>query len=454
MSDAKSSLSNFIARVKKNGLLQASHFHIVIPNFSPNAQDKDLLMFCDAADLPGITLMTTEVRQFGELTTLPHAPMYQPIQLSFICDSTMDVKYALEDWIDQVFNRNTRTFNFYDSYTKDIEIYITDKRGNDVHKVTLYEAYPTNIGNIQLDYQQESIIKVPVTITYKWWESSFFGNSYKEEPFALNKRLPVSVPIFSGNIRPGTAHYFNGSKFDGFEFLWANPSLQPENQAIFTGITATGQTTGNVMQTGAFSQIIGNSSNDIMNFGNSVQNQFGKAGNGLAAAFMVAPVTTTQGASYVSQMAVHAKTISADMGGYAQGLVQLGKDVSSITRPASIIGQAVTSLGGTLSAIDGTLGAIGITSQPFQKVARELYGAGGKIGVAANLRGLSGGLQTVGANMTATSSIFQQVQGQLAGKEGFTKSVETAMNNMSRAFSNNGQNTMNAANVLADRAGD
>jgi hypothetical protein len=61
-------------------------------------------------------------------------------------------------------------------------------------------------------------------------------------------------------------------------------------------------------------------------------------------------------------------------------------------------------------------------------VARELYGAGGKIGQAANLRGLSGGLQTVGANMSATSSIFQQVQGQLAGKEGFSKSIENAMN--------------------------
>jgi hypothetical protein len=152
MSDAKSNLSNFVARVKKNGLLSASHFYVVIPNFSPNASDRDLLMFCDAADIPGITLMTTEIRQFGELTTLPHAPMYQPVQLSFICDSTMDVKYALENWIDSVFNRNTRSFNFYDSYTKDIEIYIVDKQGNDVHKVTLYEAYPVSIGNIQLDY--------------------------------------------------------------------------------------------------------------------------------------------------------------------------------------------------------------------------------------------------------------------------------------------------------------
>jgi hypothetical protein len=112
-------------------------------------------MFCDTADLPGINLMTTEIRQFGELTTLPHAPMYQPIQLSFICDSTMDVKYALEDWLDSVFDRNTRSFNYYEQYTKDIEIYITDKYGKDVHRVTLFEAYPTAIGNIQLDYSNE-----------------------------------------------------------------------------------------------------------------------------------------------------------------------------------------------------------------------------------------------------------------------------------------------------------
>jgi hypothetical protein len=90
-------------------------------------------------------------------------------------------------------------------------------------------------------------------------------------------------------------------------------------------------------------------SSDIINFGNSVQNTFGRAGNSLAAAMMVVPVSTSQGAAYVSQMALHAKTISSDMSGYAQGLVELGKNVSSITKPASIIGQAVTSLGGTLS---------------------------------------------------------------------------------------------------------
>jgi hypothetical protein len=42
---------------------------------------------------------------------------------------------------------------------------------------------------------------------------------------------------------------------------------------------------------------------------------------------MVAQTTTSQGVTYASQMAVHAKTISSDMSGYAQGLVQLGQNI-------------------------------------------------------------------------------------------------------------------------------
>jgi hypothetical protein len=62
-------------------------------------------------------------------------------------------------------------------------------------------------------------VKVPVTIAYKWWETSFYGSSYKEDQFQLNRHLPVSVPVRMGNIKPGTAHYFNGQEFSGFEFL-------------------------------------------------------------------------------------------------------------------------------------------------------------------------------------------------------------------------------------------
>ena len=240
MSDAKQSLNNFIARVKQKGLLTASHFYVIIPEFGQATDNKDLLMFCDAADIPGINLMTTEVRQFGEFTTMPHAPMYQPIQLQFICDSSMAVKEALESWVDSVFNRHTRTFNYYDSYTKNMQIIMTDKAGNDAHIVTLYEAYPTAIGNTQLDYSNESIVKVPVTIAYKWWEQQFLGPQYEGQNQQFLRTLPTSVPVFNGIIAPGKAYYFNGAEFDGFEFLNAFPTLSAESQGIFTGVTATG----------------------------------------------------------------------------------------------------------------------------------------------------------------------------------------------------------------------
>jgi hypothetical protein len=200
----KTKLNEFISRVKKHGLLTTTHFYIIIPDFGGG---RDALMFCDSANLPGLTLMTTEVRTFGELSTMPHAPMYQNIQLTFICDSTMDVKNAIESWMSQVFDRQNRQINYYDNYTKNVEIYLTDKAGNNAYKVTLFEAYPIAMGDIQLDYSAEGIVKVPVTLTYKWWESSFYGNKYQEEFLPFKPQTSVQMPSFLGSLQPGKIHY-------------------------------------------------------------------------------------------------------------------------------------------------------------------------------------------------------------------------------------------------------
>jgi hypothetical protein len=70
---------------------------------------------------------------------------------------------------------------------------------------------------------------------------------YGGQSSIFDKKLPTAVPVFAGDIKPGTAYYFNGQKFSGFEFMNANGTMSPENQNIFTGVTASGSTTGNTM---------------------------------------------------------------------------------------------------------------------------------------------------------------------------------------------------------------
>lgn len=65
----KSELNDFISLVRTKGLLTSSHFYVFIPNVG----EKDLMMLCDATSIPGMNLMTTETRIFGEITETPHS---------------------------------------------------------------------------------------------------------------------------------------------------------------------------------------------------------------------------------------------------------------------------------------------------------------------------------------------------------------------------------------------
>ena len=136
----KTSLTEFIAHVKKVGIPTATHFFVYVPGF----QQYELCM-CDSTSLPGIQLMSSEVRMFGELTTLPHAPLYQTHQMTFIADNTMAIRNRLEEWLNQVYNQKTRHIGYYDDYTKNISIYLTDKAGNVIYAVSLMEAWIQSI---------------------------------------------------------------------------------------------------------------------------------------------------------------------------------------------------------------------------------------------------------------------------------------------------------------------
>ena len=175
MSYAK--LTDFISFVKQNGFLQASHFHVIIGG-SPGGElnSRDVMMLCESTNLPGLNIFTNELRVFGESRSTPYSISYSELNMNFLLDRSMKVRQYFEDWTNEVFNRSTRELGYYSNYTKDMEIYVTDKEGNIVHAVKLFECFPKSISDIALDYSSRDILRLPVSIQYKYWENMYAGN--------------------------------------------------------------------------------------------------------------------------------------------------------------------------------------------------------------------------------------------------------------------------------------
>lgn len=171
-------LSSFIQQVKSTGLAKSSKYlvtfikpAVVTSSFSTTKVEK-LCLFCDQIQIPGISIASTPNRSYGELREAPYEKMFEPVNLSFYVDSNLDIKNFFDSWVNGMQDPVTRQWAFYRDYIADINIAVYNEENNQVYSITLYEAYPKNVSAIQLDYAAKDVMKLQVTLNYKYWWTS------------------------------------------------------------------------------------------------------------------------------------------------------------------------------------------------------------------------------------------------------------------------------------------
>lgn len=167
-----STLNEFISAVKSNGLMPTNRYKVTfIPPVAAtgNVELMTVMMYCEATTLPGVNISTTQARSYGELREIPYEKLFDNITLTFLVDTGMEVKYIFDDWIAAIQNPHTRQMGWYDNYITDLNITVQDKDDNDAYSITLYECYPKSISPITLDYNSKDIMKLQVSMNYKYW---------------------------------------------------------------------------------------------------------------------------------------------------------------------------------------------------------------------------------------------------------------------------------------------
>lgn len=131
-------------------------------------------ILCHTANLPQRALLTYEVRQNSAPVRHPYTGSNDPVTFSFYADENYNTRKYFSLWQQTVLNPRTNTLNFYNEYISDVTITTLDDAGNPTYKVTLYEAYPINVGVVDLSYSSANQAQtVTHTLTYKWWEDSY-----------------------------------------------------------------------------------------------------------------------------------------------------------------------------------------------------------------------------------------------------------------------------------------
>jgi len=210
-------ISNFVSNLT-SGMARTNRFSVVMDvpvSLEGITPFKNLLVFCDQAQLPGLSINTQPIRVFGEVRETPYEFNYEPIQFSFYVDGDMHVKAYFDEWINSIQNGNRRTYKYYNTYVcPQFQVLVQDVSDNTVFQVTLFEAYPKSVSAIQMDYASKDIMKIQVSMVYKYWKST---------------------PVNSLHQYWGTDVYTNKVANNNGQVVQGG-SLQPQPQTVLSGV--------------------------------------------------------------------------------------------------------------------------------------------------------------------------------------------------------------------------
>lgn len=235
-------LSNFIASVKTNGLMFSNRFKVEfsLPPALVNSKSsynytgdlRTVLMFCDSVTLPGLNISTQQARTYGEFREMPYERLYDNINLTFYIDNNMDSKALFDAWINSIQDPVTRQIRYYNEYITDMTIYVQDLQDKERYKIKLFECYPKSMSPISMDFGSKDMMKLQVSINYKYWLSGTAikdvadttqsyaterlqapGNTTKIDPYGYGYDGAVA-PDYRGGYVPGSANVPTGGGYD------------------------------------------------------------------------------------------------------------------------------------------------------------------------------------------------------------------------------------------------
>lgn len=241
------SLNDFIATTKL-GLARSNRYTVSIATpksikdeiQSTGVNLQTVHLFCDQVQLPGLNVNTSQIKTFGEIREMPYEFNYDPIQMNFYVDKNMVVKSFFDKWIQSIQNGLSRTFNYYDEYIAPaITINVQDLNDDRRYTVSIYEAYPKTISAVQMGYDQKDVMKLSVTMNYKYWlatnipDSETVDTKPKDLTYTINRDQRDSA---YGNYKPSNSNY---SPMDQMllQLEKDNIAFTAEIAQTYTGIT-------------------------------------------------------------------------------------------------------------------------------------------------------------------------------------------------------------------------
>lgn len=419
------SLNNFITHVKQTGMFVGNKFEIVAPfvEGASNTAASTVSMLCNSVNMPGITMMSNDVRHFGEIMERPYGISYAPVSLNFYADNALTAKRYFEQWQSLIFNRETRELGYYDSFVKDVEIVVYDKSEQEIERIKLYEAYPKVVGDVPLDYSSNATSILNVQLVYKWWE-------------ALKKDQWEGATANSAQQVPS---------FENDQYGFEGQGIAAETLSNLTGNTFGGQGT-NVNPTQSF-------------LGSDIGSVFQNAGTNMnvdsirnltqsSSLFDISNISSGQYPNLGADFSNNVQSMMGNFGNVSNGMRMMGSNISNIVPGINQMSGGLGGLSLDTANYGNLIGSLG-GGNNLSSLANQLAQSNTYFKEVQKYTDLPRSLNSISGNFGNIGSAMEQSADQLLSIGNIDRSAYVAMVNTARTYLNSSSwMNMAAASIL------
>lgn len=144
------------------------------------ALSRYLALQCEAAELPGKTLVTADAKIYGPTFKVPYQTQYSDINLTFLCTNEFYERKLFDRWMEAIMPTDTNNLRFAKDeetrYMTNISVIQYDDFIKKIFVVELIDAFPIGVAPQTLSWADDGFHRLGVQFSYQKYRVKYEGD--------------------------------------------------------------------------------------------------------------------------------------------------------------------------------------------------------------------------------------------------------------------------------------
>ena len=146
---------------------------------SNSSMSRNLALQCEAAELPGKTLTTADVKIYGPTFKVPYQTQYGDTSLTFLCTNDFYERKLFDRWMEAIHPTDTNNLRFpkgdKSRYMTNIKIIQYDDFVKQIYAVELLDAFPIGVAPQALSWGDDAFHRLQISFAYQKYRTIYEG---------------------------------------------------------------------------------------------------------------------------------------------------------------------------------------------------------------------------------------------------------------------------------------